>query len=152
MKVFIYRNLKTGKWSIKALEGEHKGKVIAHAHSVQLTDVTPKVYESGRQRVIRAQRKYVHAGLVGQLGGLIEASYRYAPEVYRKYDREYFQLTDHEPSQVTYNPYKSRYFKRIDWDMVLRRADDVRFIGSSVYTLGGDYVAPRIAEEMEIDR
>jgi hypothetical protein len=66
MRVFVYRNLRKQCFSIKALEGPRKGRVIAHRHFVDLTDVTFKVSEAGRQRVLRTGHKNVHAGLVGQ--------------------------------------------------------------------------------------
>lgn len=66
MRVFVYRNLRKKCFSIKALEGPNKGRVIARRHFVDLTDVTFKVSEAGRQRVLRTGQKNVHAGLVGQ--------------------------------------------------------------------------------------
>lgn len=67
MRVFVYFNLHRKCLSVKALEGERKGRVIAHADMVVLDNVTFKVSEAGRQRVIREQRKNVHAGVVGEL-------------------------------------------------------------------------------------
>lgn len=66
-KVFVYYNLHRHCWSIKALEGTNKGKVIGHSEFVSLFDATPKVSERGRQRVIREGKKNVHAGIVGKL-------------------------------------------------------------------------------------
>jgi len=65
MKVFVYFNLHKHMFSVKALEGENKGKVVAHRLFVVLQDATFKVSEAGRQRVLREQRKNVHAGVVG---------------------------------------------------------------------------------------
>jgi hypothetical protein len=65
MKVFTYFNIRSRQWSIKALEGPDKGRVIDHLALVYLTDVAFKVSESGRQRVLRENRKNVHAGAVG---------------------------------------------------------------------------------------
>ena len=65
MKVFVYFNLHRKLFSIKALEGPMKGRVVAHRHTVLLNDATFKVSEAGRQRVIREQRKNVHAGVSG---------------------------------------------------------------------------------------
>ena len=70
MRVFVYFNLHRKCLSVKALEGERKGRVIAHADMVVLDNVTFKVSEAGRQRVIREQRKNVHAGVVGELQGM----------------------------------------------------------------------------------
>lgn len=67
MKVFVYFNLHKKLFSIKALEGSNKGRVIAHSSSVSLKDASCKVSEAGRQRVIKEKRKNVHAGVVGTL-------------------------------------------------------------------------------------
>lgn len=65
MKVFVYFNLHKRCFSIKALEGADKGRVVAHSDALLLHNVTFKVSEAGRQRVIREKRKNVHAGVVG---------------------------------------------------------------------------------------
>ena len=65
LKCFVYFNLHRKVWSIKALEGEHKGRVIAHSSMVEMSDCSFKVSEAGRQRVLRDKRKNVHAGIVG---------------------------------------------------------------------------------------
>lgn len=65
MKVFVYWNLHKKLWSVKALEGPQKGKVIDRVSQITLANVEGKVSEAGRQRVLREDRKNVHAGLVG---------------------------------------------------------------------------------------
>lgn len=67
MKVFVYFNLHRKCWSIKALEGPRKGRVIAHSSEVLLQDCVFKVSEAGRQRVLRERKKNVHAGVVGTM-------------------------------------------------------------------------------------
>lgn len=67
MKVFVYFNLHKLCFSVKALEGPMKGRVVQHSNAVMLHDVTFKVSEAGRQRVLREKRKNVHAGVVGTL-------------------------------------------------------------------------------------
>ena len=72
---FVYFNLPKRVWSLKAkrtniIPSEHgtrEGRVTGHADTVILFDTTTKVSEAGRQRVIREQRKNVHAGIVGRL-------------------------------------------------------------------------------------
>jgi len=96
MKVFVYRNLHKNCWSIKALEGENKGRVIYHAQNVTLSDCTFKVSKAGRERVLREKLKNVHAGVVGQLNR-INIPISYMPP----------QMT-----AVTYNPYKYESFVR----------------------------------------
>lgn len=96
MKVFVYWNLHRGLWSVKALEGPQKGRVIAREPFVALLGATPKVSEAGRQRVLREQKKNVHAGIVGHL-----AVAPFAPRGPHKGPRA---------RQVTYNPYKGPSF------------------------------------------
>lgn len=91
MKVFVYFNLHKKCWSVKALEGENKGKVVAHCETIVLKDCELKVSESGRQRVIREKKKYVHAGVVGHIVSM---------------DKK-VKTTD---TLVTYNPYKYNSF------------------------------------------
>ena len=93
LSVFVYYNLHKGLWSIKATEGEHKGKVVAHCEQIGLMDAKPKVSERGRQRVIAEQKKNVHAGITGKLLWIDGASVN--TETARK---------------VSYNPYKKPHF------------------------------------------
>lgn len=98
MRVFVYKHLplskKAGKavYSVKALDGPRKGRVITRTCHVQLEDVTPKVSEKGRQRVIKEKRKNVHAGLVGTLSSSVKS-----PE-------------PDSAEAITYNPYKHPTF------------------------------------------
>ena len=66
-KVFAYRNLHRQCWSVKALEGPLKGRVIYHANDLTLGWCDFKVSQAGRQRVLSEQKKNVHAGVVGYL-------------------------------------------------------------------------------------
>lgn len=67
MRVFVYYNLHRKMWSVRAMDGPSKGRVIAHKHTVLLRDAVPKVSEAGRQRVLKEKRKNVHAGIVGTM-------------------------------------------------------------------------------------
>ena len=92
MRCFVYFNLHRKCFSIKALEGPDKGRVIAHSSGVLLFDCTFKVSEAGRQRVLRERKKNVHAGVVGlwlddEVDGTYDRVLRYG-------------------SAITYNPYK----------------------------------------------
>lgn len=94
MRVFVYWNLHRGMWSIKALEGPNKGRVIARRGRVLLSDVEGKVSEAGRQRVLREDRKNVHAGLVGRF-----EPYETAGDIIESFD-----------DTITYNPRKYTSF------------------------------------------
>lgn len=92
MKVFVYRNLRKKCYSIKALEGAMKGKVIAHAHTVTLNECRFKVSKAGQARVRATRQKNVHAGVQGQWDGELDPS---------------MPTAMHETSvSLYYNPYK----------------------------------------------
>ncbi len=129
MRVFVYFNIRARQWSVRALEGPNKGRVIHRSRTVVLSDVTPKVSEAGRQRVLRERRKNVHAGLVGTLvsiGG----------------EAEWSHLTLAKSSMtsdvIRYNPYHGRTFYT---DLGGKKWDFV-FAPSVVlgYILGGTFV------------
>lgn len=90
-KVMVYKNLHNGKFSIK-----QDGLVVAHVDSIVLSRAIFKVNESGRQRVIKEQKKNVHAFIVGY------------PEKCNTSQNDVDNLR-----RVTYNPYESGsfYFK-----------------------------------------
>jgi len=67
MRVFVYWNLNKDCYSVRALEGANKGKVIAHAATIALADVTLSVGNAGRLQVLNGGHKQVHAGLRGNL-------------------------------------------------------------------------------------
>ena len=67
MKVFVYYNMHRKTWSIKALEGVHKGRVVAHSNYVVVSKPVGQVSLKSRERVLLTGRKNVHAGIVGEL-------------------------------------------------------------------------------------
>jgi hypothetical protein len=93
MRAFVYFNLHRKVFSIKALEGPQRGRVIAHSATVALSNVTFKVSEAGRQRVLREKRKNVHAGVVGDYDPLV-----------------YGNSAEWRGEAVSYNPYKAPTF------------------------------------------
>lgn len=82
--VRVYRNLHTGLWSVK------QGVVRFHTPCIFLKNVNFLVSESGRQRVLREQKKYVHAS--------VEGIVCQRPTYYDNYE------------EVTYDPYKNKQF------------------------------------------
>jgi hypothetical protein len=101
MKVFVYLNLHKKMWYIKALEGPMKGRVIDRRLVVKLLNAYPKVSEKGRLRVLKENRKNVHAGMVGYLDPYSNLTHCHAPWGVK----------------VWYNPYKSDHFMvgKHDW-------------------------------------
>ena len=94
MKVFVYYNLHKKLFSVKALEGPNKGRVIAHRTELNLGNVTFKVSEAGRQRVLREQRKNVHAGVVGEWYGTVQPMDNGTPVTYNPYRFTSFVVAD----------------------------------------------------------
>lgn len=118
-KAFVYRNLQRDCWSVKALSGPNKGRVVLHATEVLVTDAEFRVNEAGRQRVLREKRKNVHAGVVGYVyhAHVIEERYDTSPTVSVEVDEApdagyYSRSAAHR--EVTYNPYKFDKFVYAD--------------------------------------
>ena len=112
MRVFVYFNLHKKCFSIKALEGDRKGRVVAHSTTVLLESCKFKVSKAGRQRVLREKRKNVHAGVTGVWinGDRVESHYEFLSMVGR---------------QVTYNPYKYSSFVIKATEQLVDKADVV---------------------------
>lgn len=113
MKVFVYFNLHKKVFSIKALEGEYKGRVIAHRRQLMLYDAVFKVSEAGRQRVLKECRKNVHAGVVGNwVNELISVDNR---------------------TQVTYNPYKYDSFVTKHDEQPIKNANVAYLVDKQIF-------------------
>lgn len=121
MRVRVYRNLNNGCLSITSMEGSLRGKVVAHASSVDLQGCKMVVSEPGRQRVLREKVKGVHAWVEGTL---IQASH-----IRVRYD---VQISESPESPVNglslirYNPYLFHAFFRSDDGSEVWSADRVR--------------------------
>jgi hypothetical protein len=100
MKVFVYFNLHKKLFSVKALEGPNKGRVVAHNEEILLHNVSFKVSEAGRQRVLKEKKKNVHAGAVGY----------WHPLTYTKRALDTIMSIG---TPVTYNPYKYDGFVKL---------------------------------------
>jgi hypothetical protein len=109
--LYIYRNLRTGGFSIR-----HKGLVIERIQEGVAFDVTFKVNEGGRQRVLREKQKNIHSFVV-------------AAGLARKTDRSHEGL-----AEIKYNPYKQNCFT-IDGEPI-QRAAAVLFKGGRCYLIG----------------
>ena len=138
MKVFVYYNLHMKCWSVKALSGDQKGRVVAHAKAVDLQDCQFRVSEAGRQRVLREKRKNVHAGVAGELiafDGHKTKAGRAANESMPGW-YTYLGPPHFYKNEVTYNPYLMRTFvlKGGHWDGVDLRC---RAVSKADYVLLG---------------
>ncbi|AHJ87634.1 hypothetical protein Bp8pC_204 [Bacillus phage Bp8p-C] len=83
----VYFNLHKKVFSVKQNE-----KVVCHSSIVILSDVTFKVNQKGRDKVLKENRKNVHAYVIGTLTQDVKA---HIDETYR---------------EATYNPYKFNSF------------------------------------------
>lgn len=90
--VYVYFNLHKKLFSIRS---EKTKRVIHHTSSVVLCDATFKVSQAGRLRVIKEQRKNVHAGVKGTV---------------LAYDVNQFTKDAKSCREATYNPYKYESF------------------------------------------
>ena len=115
----VYFNLHKKVFSVRALEGENKGKVIAHMNIVLVELPKFVVQEGGRQRVIREKRKNVHAFVRGQ--------------VLLRYSRAGLPDLD-EMIEVTYNPYKYDSFVTKNSNIPVKRASLALLTGKKVFT------------------
>ena len=83
MRVSVYKNLHNNLFSVKTKN------VIGHTDYLILTNCEFRVQEKGRQRVIKEQRKNVHAYIKGDVvSGNIKGDY----------------------DEISYNPYKNASF------------------------------------------
>lgn len=114
MKCFVYYNLHRECWSLKALEGPSKGRVIGHAKYVDMANVTWKVSEAGRQRVLREKRKNVHAGAVGDIQRWLGIDGRARSSCEGKSAFDHGSQSPNIPALVTYNPYLAPTFTDAD--------------------------------------
>lgn len=117
LRVFVYYNLHRHLWSIRAMEGPHKGRVIGHSDHVLLENATGKVSQAGRQRVIQEGHKNVHAGIVGTLVHAEEEGY--FPGLH----------------EVTYNPYKYETFVHKDTEECYTGSRHAYMTNKRVYIL-----------------
>lgn len=98
-QVACYRNLHKQCFSIV---GKKEKRVIDHCTAILLQDVTFRVSEAGRQRVLREKRKNVHSKVHGTL--LTTGNSESADSLLVNSDL----LKESIP--VSYNPYKGKYF------------------------------------------
>ena len=93
MRVDVYRNLHKNCWSVRNTQ---TGRVIFHANDISLTDAKFVVQPAGRAKVLRENRKNVHAVIRGTL---LQHS---------NPGNTYFDPKS--STQITYNPYRFSSF------------------------------------------
>ena len=90
-QVRIYYNLHKKMLSVQT-KVNGQWKVSAHQSAAFLKNVTFRVSESGRQRVLKEKRKNVHAFITGELIDALPQNYtRWRAARYNPYELEKFQ-------------------------------------------------------------
>ena len=97
MRVKVYFNLHKKLFSVVAVEGDRKGKVIDHVSSIDLAQPIFRVQKSGRERVLKEKKKNVHAYVTGYRRQL-------------KSDHEIKKIGEIQWVKASYNPYKNESF------------------------------------------
>lgn len=64
-RVRVHFNLLTHLWSITAMSGPNRGRVVQHSDTFALTQCKFIVSEAGRQRVLAKRHRLVHAWVEG---------------------------------------------------------------------------------------
>lgn len=95
IKVAVYRNLTSGKWSVKALEGVYKGKVILHLDNLLMNVTRFFVSEKGQSWVRLNKVKKVHAHVEGYI---IDKN------------NDYYEKSIDNKDEIYYNPYTTDKF------------------------------------------
>jgi hypothetical protein len=85
MRVEIYWNIRAKEYSVRALQGPDKGRVVKRGHDFALTDVSYVVQKAGRDRVRREKCKNVHAFIRGTLQDSCQDNTYYARVRYNPY-------------------------------------------------------------------
>ena len=114
-KVFVYKNLHKGCWSIK-----QDGLVKAHATELTLYGCNMKINRKGRERVLREKRKNVHAGIKGYLRDV-------------ELERVWGDLPEDQFTEITYNPYKHSSFVQTEdsaprWFAIIAKLEEKRVL------------------------
>jgi hypothetical protein len=113
MKVRVYYNLHKKRLSVQE-KVNGVWKVRRHVDAIHLKNVSFKVSEAGRQRVLQQKRKNVHAFIIGEPTNELDP-------------------TQHQYQIVGYNPYlKERFF---DGTKYIDKADGVIINNRLVYAL-----------------
>ena len=112
-KVAVYYNINAHLWSVR-----YRGIVIGHTNALRLDNVTLKISEAGRQRVLREGRKNVHAFAVGTLSAIEDAGVAIGG------------------TPITYNPYKYNSFVTALNHVPVYGADVAWLVGRGVAIAG----------------
>ena len=113
MRVRVHYNLHTLIWSVVALSGQNKGKVIHRSKYVELGgDIKFHVGEKSRQKVIANKCRSVHAYISGELLAV---------------GNELLSIPRGDATSISYNPYHAGHFYTRVGKLPVLHADRVTF-------------------------
>lgn len=113
IRVRVYFNLTRKVWSIQSYQPGKGWRLLCHQTHLTLRNANTKVSESGRQRVIRERKKYVHAYIEGEL-------IRTVPQL-------------HSGRKLSYNPYTGPHFFWQDDNTQVTELPEVVFTQEGVF-------------------
>jgi hypothetical protein len=132
MQVRVYFNLHRKLWSVQDAKTR---RVVGHARTLTLHDVTFKVSQAGRERVLMEGRKNVHAFACGTLMGVQWTEPR-TPIDWMASDTAHARDTASLGRPVTYNPRRDRSFViNDDTREPIHKADAATLSGRMVFAL-----------------
>ena len=117
----VYFNLTKKLYSIRAREGDQKGRVIGHCKSVVMQNVAFKVSQASRNRVLRDKQKNVHAVARGVLVSATGEGFTVNPDQVAPLDR-----LKQNGKPFTYCPYRSGAFQTVESDGTYRDVQNAR--------------------------
>jgi hypothetical protein len=118
-------------FSVRACEGSHKGKVIAYSNTLLLTDVTYRVSQVGRQRVLATKVKNVHAGCIGTIISIVSPIMRFQTDL--PISSELICLGG---TSITYNPYKYDTFVELTTEKRVLNSKHAFLFNNRIYGFG----------------
>lgn len=126
-KVYVYRNLHKGCWSVK-----QNGLVKAHSLEMEMFSCMMKISQAGWLRVIREKRKNVHAFVHGYIHPNF-IGLDFEPEPIDGDRKVWTDLPEDQMREIRYNPYDRASFTYRDdgspaWFASYARFDEKRLL------------------------
>jgi hypothetical protein len=126
-KVYVYRNLHKGCWSVK-----QNGLVKAHSLEMEMFSCMMKINQAGWLRVIREKRKNVHAFVHGYIHPNF-IGLDFEPEPIDGDRKVWTDLPEDQMREIRYNPYDRASFTYRDdgspaWFASYARFDEKRLL------------------------
>lgn len=137
MRVEVYWNLTRNCWSIRDVA---TGRIHAHADKVSVRGAQFIVQPAGRKRVLREQKKNVHAFVRGELAVFsITAPNTGNPLIDCGVEGEWTGQRPRQWNAVTYNPYQDESFMRLEKG---QRVEPIKW--SPFVEMGITFAAPTV--------